>query len=783
MNPHTINVLEFNRIVEILHDLCWSIPAKRTTILPSTDPARIDNSLECLAELVEIYQAEGGLPSLQFGDIDMMLEKSAAEGSVLEPSELAEIADLYIIIKSFVELDKRYENLKKLITRLDYDEELTREIEKTVQKPNEIKDSASPELRDIRRRLRKTRDSLEAKYNSYLDSDYSKYLSDKVVTMREGRFVLPVREGDKGKIKGVVHDRSSSGVTFFVEPFETVELNNSYRELLSAEKQEIFRILRHLTDRILAKINDIKQSIQVLVQLDILSAKARFAIKLKCHRPEFGKDGVIDIRNGYHPLLRWRDKENGTNATVPLTIELAKDFSTLIITGPNTGGKTVTLKTVGLLCMMAQTGMFVPVDEGTSLKIFSDIYADIGDEQSLEASLSTFSAHLANIKRALENATDDCLVLLDEIGAGTDPDEGSALGQAIIESLANRKVPSIITTHHGKLKTLAVNNENIENGSLDFDTLKMQPTYKFRMGIPGLSYAIETARKLGISDTITDRAESLIDRSERKLAAIISELTEKLQQAEEKLNKAESSRLSYDSLVQIYTGKLEEFEKEKKKLKKESLEESRRMIREAKKEIDSLIDQAKHSDKKIEALRDVRHKSDERLHEINQQVKSIEPPISEPRANGVVGEQVYLPEMQARGEIVSKPDSSGRVKVKVGNVMLVTDLDKLYKTEQTSKTREPRPVPGAYIDNTPNLEVDLRGMTFDEAQPVLDKYLDDVYLVGMSQVRVIHGKGTGALKAKVHDHLKKHKRVKSYRLGYWNEGSYGVTVVEIKRDK
>ncbi len=782
MNPHTIKVLEFDRIVEILHNLCWSVPAKRIEILPSVDIQAIEHSLDCLAELVEIYKVDGGPPGLQFGDIDEMLEKCAAQGAVLEPSQLADVADLYMIIKGFIKLDKKYENLKRLVSKLYYDEDLVKAIEKTVQRPNEIKDSASPELRDIRRRLRKTRESLEAKYNSYLDSEYSKYLSDKVVTLREGRFVLPVREGDKGKVKGVVHDRSSSGVTFFIEPFETVELNNTYREMLAAEKQEIFRILRKLTDQILAKIDDIKKSVQVLIQLDIYSAKARFAIKLDCHRPEFTSDGHIDIRDGYHPLLRWRDKENGTDKTIPLTIQLGDGFTTLIITGPNTGGKTVTLKTVGLMCMMAQTGMFIPADEGSTLRIFSDIFADIGDEQSLEASLSTFSAHLSNIKRALENATDDCLVLLDEIGTGTDPDEGSALGQAIIESLANRRIPSIVTTHHGKLKTLAVSSENIENGSMDFDTQQMQPTYKFRMGIPGLSYAIETARKLGLSEHITEKAESLIDRSERKLGEIISELTEKLQHAEENLNKAESSRLSYDSLVQLYTGKLEEFEKEKKKIKKQALQESQEMIREAREEIDRLIENAKRSEKKIEALRDAKHKSERKINEINEQVKNIEPPVDRPKADGKKGEQVFLPEMQADGEIVSNPDSSGRVKVKVGNVMLVTDLEKLYRGRKTSNKRELKSIPDAYIDSTPSMEVDLRGMTFDEAQPVLDKYLDEVYLIGMERVTIIHGKGTGALKAKVHNHLKNHKRVKSFRLGQWNEGSYGVTIVEIKKD-
>jgi DNA mismatch repair protein MutS2 len=426
--------------------------------------------------------------------------------------------------------------------------------------------------------------------------------------------------------------------------------------------------------------------------------------------------------------------------------------------------------------------MFIPAAEGSTISVFSDIYADIGDEQSLEASLSTFSAHLSNIKNALNEATSDCLVLLDEIGAGTDPDEGAALGQAIIENLADRGILSIITTHHGKLKALAVNNENIENASLDFDSKNMKPTYHFRMGVPGLSYAIETARKLGLDDKLTGRAESLIDRSERRLAAIITELSEKLQAADQQLVEAENSRISYESLTGIYTEKLDSIEKEKKRIKKESLEEAERMIRKAKSEIDELIDTAKRSKKKTEALRSVKREAETRIEKIKEQIKEFEPPIDLAAAVGQVGEKVYLPEMQASGEVVGKPDKSGRIKVKIGNVVLVTELRKLFKAKTTETSRQVYSASTAYVDTTPELQIDLRGMTFDEAQPRLDRYLDDVSIAGLERVTIVHGKGTGALRTKIQNHLKKHVRVKSFRLGYWNEGSYGATIVEIKRD-
>ncbi len=782
MNPHTIKVLEFDRVIEIIQNLCWSTPAKRTTIKLFDNADQIENSLDCLSELLEIYQVDGGPPSLVFGDVDLMVEKCAAEGVVLEPAELANVADFFYIVKGFLELDEKYSNLKNLTGALVYSGDITEKIENVVDRPNDIKDSASPELKSIRRQIRSTRAKLEAKYNSYIDSEYSKYLSDNVVTVRDGRFVLPVREGDKGKIKGVVHDRSSSGVTFFIEPFETVELNNNYRELLAAEKQEVYRILRHLTDMILEKLESIKTNVQILVQLDLYSARARFAIKLKCTRPLINQDCYINIKRGYHPLLKWRDKQNGTSDTVPLDLELGRDFTTLVITGPNTGGKTVALKTVGLLCCLAQSGMFIPAAEGSTVSIFSDIYADIGDEQSLEASLSTFSAHLKNIMNALTRATSDCLVLLDEIGAGTDPDEGAALGQAIIENLTERGILSIVTTHHGKLKSLAVSNHNIENGSLDFDTQKMKPTYRFRMGVPGLSYAIETARKLGIDDAITNRAESLIDRSELKLSVIITELSEKLQATDEKLHQAEENRLAHESAAREYNDKIENFEIEKKRIKKESLEEAELLIREARSEIDYLIEQAKRSEKKVEALREVKHKTEEKTKEIKQQLKKFEPAGNRRAAIGRVGEKVYLPDMQASGEIVEKPDKSGRVKVRIGNVVLLTDLRKLFSRDETHSSAQSFSGSTAYVESTPELQIDLRGLTFDEAQPALDRYLDEVSLAGLDRVSIIHGKGTGALRTKIQNHLKNHWRVKSFRLGEWNEGSYGVTIVEIKKD-
>jgi DNA mismatch repair protein MutS2 len=427
--------------------------------------------------------------------------------------------------------------------------------------------------------------------------------------------------------------------------------------------------------------------------------------------------------------------------------------------------------------------MYIPASDGSSLPIFAEIFADIGDEQSLEASLSTFSAHLANIRYALEQADEKCLVLLDELGAGTDPDEGSALGQAIIEDLTANKVRAIVTTHHGRLKTLAVNIQSVENGSLDFDRDNLRPTYRFRMGVPGLSYAIETARKLGLNEMITARAESLIDRSERKLSAIITELSDRLQEAEKEMGEARKNRLSYESLSKIYTDKLDNLEKEKKQIKKDALERAEKIVQQVRYDIDQLIEAAKQSPKKIEALRTARRQVDVKADELSEQVKQFEPKQNGAQATGEIGEKVFLPSVNASGEIIEKPDRDGRVRIRIGGVTLLTDLAGLYRKESGSVEGPSKPGKHSpYAESNLSMQIDLRGLTFDEAEPLLERYLDEVYMAGLENVSVIHGKGTGALRIKIQNYLKNQVRVKSFRLGNWDEGSYGVTIVELKRD-
>ncbi len=774
-----MKVLEYDWIVQRLHDLCFCNPAKRITIEPLTETAIIESNLDCLAEMIELYQADGGPPSLVFDDVDRIAEKAASSGEVLEPVELAKIGEFLSVTKGFVQLDRRYVNLKRLTGSLHYNEELDQAIQNSIKPPDEIKDGATPELRRIRRAIAQSRERIETRFAEYLNSSMSSHLSDNVYTIRDGRYVLPVKEGSRSRIKGIIHDRSSTGATYFIEPIEAIEQNNQLRELLSAEKQEIYRILRRLTDEVCGYIETLKENVRILSGIDMLSAKARFAIQLNCVRPILSRERIIEIKSGYHPILRWRERCGDGSTTVPLDFSLGRGFTTMVITGPNTGGKTVALKTVGLLCLMAQSAMYVPAGDGSTFGVFENIYADIGDEQSLETSLSTFSAHLQNILEALREADSGCLVLLDELGAGTDPDEGSALGQAIIENLTQRAVCTVVTTHHGRLKALAVSLNGVTNGSLEFDKENLRPTYKFRQGLPGLSYALQTARKLGLSEEIAARAENLIDPSERNLSAVIAELSDKLRKIDEQLEDASRSRLAYESLAKIYAEKIDSFEKQKKEIKKNSVVKAEQAVRQARAEIDALIAEAKSSAKKMEALRDARRAADKKIEELQKTADSLEPETRGNVPHGLPGERVFLREMNAVGEIIEKADRDGRVKVRIGKVTLVTDLAKLTLKAEAA----PDPAGGYRFDAeiTPSLELDLRGLTFDEAQPVLDKYLDDVYLAGLDSVTIIHGKGTGALKTKIHQHLKGHSRVKSFRLGNWDEGSYGVTIVEMMK--
>ena len=783
MNSHTLKVLEYTTILDRLAKHCRSVPGKKLAsgLRPSSDVAEADRNLDLISEMNDLFKYDGGPPDMEFEQLDQRLEQASSSGGILEPADLLKFSALLKTVSDFQRVNKKYKRIGEITSRLVYPEDVHREIEKAIDESGGIKDGASTELKRIRGEFRLVKEKLDERFQKYLLSETASYLSDNLFTIREGRYVLPVRETDKGKIQGIIHDRSSSGATFFIEPSETVELNNRHRELETAEREEINRILRRLTEMLIVNLDVITEDIVLLARLDFIAGCSRLSRELNGLRPLFSEGRKLDIRNGRHPILVLNAAGNDTREVVPISVVMDDESGILIITGPNTGGKTVALKTIGLLSMMAASGLFVPADEGSSFVIFRGIYADIGDEQSIDSSLSTYSSHLNHIRTALDESGEQSLVLLDELGAGTDPDEGAAMGQAIVESLSRKKCFAVITTHHGRLKALAGEVEGVVNGSMEFDSERLIPTFRFQSGIPGSSYAVEIARRLGLSGDVTERAWEILDTKERDLTRLISELSKKSFDLQEELENARSDRLKYRSLVKIFEDKLESLKASEKKYRRERLKETEEIIKKTKDELESLIDEAKKQARDAEALRKMKKDVEGKLKETERELEKFRPVPAGGPARGLPGERVYVVGIEAEGEVLEPADSEGRVKIRVGNVNMVTELEKLIARDSS-----PAAVSGSRAttdyEPDPGLDLDIRGLTFDEAEPLIQRYIDDASNAGLEQVTIIHGKGTGALRKKVQDYLSHNRRVASFRLGNWNEGSSGVTVLTIKAE-
>jgi DNA mismatch repair protein MutS2 len=783
MNDHTLKVLEYRSLLDRIAFHCQSAPGRRRAmqLLPFVELGPIQESLDLISEMNEIFAFDGGPPGLAFDDLAERLERFRSSGDIFEPKELLDYASFFAIVHDFQKIRSQYRKLHELIAGLVYPQNLHTEIEATVDISGEIKDSASSELRRLRRELVEVRGKLNDKFERYLRSDTASYLSDNLYTIRDGRYVLPVRETDKGRVKGIIHDRSSSGVTFFIEPAETVDMNNRHRELETAEREEINRILRHLSEMLFANFEAICDDVAILSRLDFVAACTRLARELDSSRPNFNENSTLSILRGRHPalMLRAMDKKK---EIVPLDLAITREECVLVITGPNTGGKTVALKTVGLLSLMAASGLFVPAGPKSQFILFNKIFADIGDEQSIESSLSTYSSHLNHIKEALEEANDRSLVLLDELGAGTDPEEGSAIGQAVVEHLSRTRCYSVVTTHHGKLKALAGRVPGVINGSMEFDLRNLNPTFVFQAGIPGSSYAVEIAKKLGISEKITGRAWELLDQKERDLTRLIAEINQKSVELSNELKRAAEGRLTYESLSKIYQDKLDSWQRQEKELRKKHLRESEEIIKAAKQELDRLIETARQSKGDRQAVREIRREVNERLTQARGEIEKMTSPVfGFAQAKGLPGERVMIRGIEAEGEVLEPADSSGRVRVRIGNATMLTDLEKLVALAEPGQELKTAQVKTDYAP-TPGLEIDIRGLTFDEAEPVIERYLDDAGNAGLETVSIIHGKGTGMLRKKVQEYLNRNPLVSSHRLGNWNEGSSGVSVVTLRKE-
>ena len=790
MDKHTLEVLEYKKIINELKDYTATSLGKEIikNIKPVSEISYVKESLEEVTASKKILDEYGRPPFGGIRDLRKILKKTKKD-IVLTTDEIGKIQTT---IRGFRNIKKYFTNIieesdpelvkkeYKLITDKGLDLKITRnledKIEKTINEFGEIKDSASSKLKSIRKNMEKMEDEIRNSLEKIIKSQkYNDMLQDNIVTRRENRYVVPVKKEYRNSFSGIVHDQSSSGMTIFMEPMSVVKKNNKLRELKSEEEAEIYYILQVLTEQIKKRAELIKNNMQLTSVLDVAFARARYSEKINGVAPELNKKGNIEIKQGRHPLL----KED----PVPIDVEVGKDFNTLVITGPNTGGKTVTLKTIGLFTLMTSAGIHIPAERGTVISLFNKIYADIGDEQSIEQSLSTFSSHMHKIKKYLKKARDDSLVLLDELGVGTDPREGAALGIAILEKLKEHKVTTVATTHYSQLKSYAFSTDNVENASVEFDLETLSPTYRLIMGIPGGSNAFEIALRLGMPEDLIDKAKELSDEGDLEVENIISDLNSHRKKYRKLKKELEIKNEEVEKLKNKYEKKLQKVKSQKKEIVNNAHEKAENIIKKAKKESKRIIKDLK--DKQYQSRPEIDRmatKANEKLKEIDEKFErnlneSKEKKIDE---NFEEGDRVRIMSLGKKGNIKILDNEQNEATVQAGAMKIKVGLDNLTKVEEKPNKNKDT-VKKYRVKKSENVsqKLDLRGKRYVDAQQKVDKYLDDAFLAGYKTVEIVHGKGTGALRKAVHEKLENHPHVASFRLGKQKEGGSGATIVKL----
>ncbi|MDO5708081.1 MAG: endonuclease MutS2 [Andreesenia angusta] len=789
MNEKTLRVLEYYKVLELLESKADSELGKEMTrkLKPSSNLKKVKFAQNETEEAYRVIMKENSPSFSGLYDIKDELNLSS-KGGMLSPGALLRIGQSLRTgrkVKSFL-LRKDFENIniiKKIAENISIHKDIEEEIFTAILGEDEISSDASTELRNIRRNIQNKNTGIRNRLQSIINSSESrKYLQDSIVTIREGRHVIPVRQEYRNMVKGIIHDQSSSGATLFIEPIDIVNLNNELRELKLAEEKEIDRILTEITASIGEVHQNIKYNLKQIARLDFIFAKAKLAIDMDATPPNVNLDGKINIKRGRHPLI---DKDE----VIASDFYLGDPTNTIVITGPNTGGKTVTLKTVGLITLMGQSGLQIPADSNSDIAVFNNIYADIGDEQSIEQSLSTFSSHMTNIVHMLDNIEDNSLLLFDELGAGTDPTEGAALAISILDYLLDKNIRTIATTHYSELKLHAISKEGIENASVEFDIETLRPTYKLLIGVPGRSNAFEISRRLGLQDHIIDSAKNLIDSESVKFEEILGSIEQDRRSIEKS---KESTKKLEAEIIQLRN----ELDKQKR-----ILEDNREdIIIKAKREARSIIDRAKReSEDALKEINEIKFEIDEekkkRLdkakRKLGNKIDYIDPNLSEkilsktsikPLEDVEIGEEVRVLSLDQEGTVVSKVDPDGNVMVQIGVMKISVPLDTIELSNKKGKKSTSQYAKNMISKKSKIIknEIDIRGMNVEEAHFEIDKYLDDAYLSGLKEVSIIHGKGTGVLRAGINEILKKHQHVKSQRIGKFNEGGTGVTVVSLK---
>ena len=790
---NNLKKLEFDKILEKVSNYCKTYIGKNyvSELRPSQNKEEIKKMLAETSQGVILIQRNSTPPLGEIADITIYLKSLDGYGtlSIKALLEIQNILQMATNLKSYFEKDyletSDFSAIEQYFLDLYVNPSIIATFAKSIIDEDTIADTASSKLQDIRRRERRIEQDIRSKLNSILHSStYSKYMRENIVTIRNGRFVIPVKEEYRGAVKGFVHDMSSSGSTVFIEPIAVFDLNNELSNLHIEEDLEIEKILQNLSGLLYPYTKELENNVKLIGKLDFIFAKAHYSLNLNCITPEINDDKFIDFKNARHPLI------NPANV-VPISVELGKDFSSLIITGPNTGGKTVTLKTIGLLSAMACSGLNIPTDEHSSFYVFDHIFADIGDEQSISESLSTFSSHMSNIVKITQTATSNSLILVDELGSGTDPLEGAHLAISILQHFTEMKCLTVATSHYQELKKYALVTPGFKNASVEFDIENLKPTYRLLIGIPGKSNAFAISRKLGLDENIIERASSMIDKETVNLEDLLKNIYDNKSKIEDEkirttiaLQEAEELR---DSLKHQHSN----VSNKEKELIANAKQEAKQILLDAKETANSIIKDMNSAPSASKANK-LRNSLNEKISSINTNVEDVElsnnllPTIA--REEIKPGLNVYVSNLKTNGVVVSNVSKDDTVQVQIGIMKMKIDIKNLQKitTSKSNHSEKNKTANYSYVGRSSlkaqnvSPEINLLGLTVDEAIPIVDKYLDDCYIAKLSPVRIVHGKGTGALRNGIHHYLKSNKIVDSFRLGTFGEGEMGVTIVNLK---
>lgn len=793
MDNRHYKALELDKVLSLLAEYtsCEDSRELALKLKPEFD-IKIANGELKKTEDAFILLAKFGGPSFgSLKNVNNSLARANA-GGVLTMRELLDIGENLRVIRSLSEWRNRQAedtsySIDMYFGSLRPEKYLETKITSSIISEDEMSDNASPTLNDIRRKMKQQSARIREKLDSIIRSQaYQKCLQDAIVTQRNGRFVVPVKAEFRGQIPGLVHDTSSSGATVFVEPMSVVDANNEIRVLQGKEKDEIERILAELSAEAGNYADEIKYSYEAALELNLIFAKAQLAYKMKASMPILNANGYTDLKKARHPLL-------DSKKVVPVDIKLGGEFNTLVITGPNTGGKTVSIKTLGLLTLMAMCGLMLPVADGSHVSVYRNVFADIGDEQSIEQSLSTFSSHMVNIVNIMKYADSESLVLIDELGAGTDPVEGAALAMAILEKLKEQGAKIAATTHYAELKAYALDTQGVENGSCEFDVATLKPTYRLLIGIPGRSNAFAISEKLGIDSVVISRAKELVSAENTRFEDVVDNLEQRRIEMENEKKKAEEIRRDSEQMLKKAEEKLADIEKIREKEMQKARSEAMRLVEHAKREANGLMMEIEKIKKEVKNQKNSADKLNEMRSKLRKGLSGVDA-ASDPVIGIIddgyelsrplqVGDSVKIAGMNNEGVVLSILKDKDVVDVQIGSIKMrvkVSDLRLIEKKKETKKDTFVRKSTESRMTAASDTRCDLRGLTAEEAIMTLDLFLDSMTMAGLSEVTIIHGKGTGVLRSAVQQHLKKHPQVKSYRLGTFGEGENGVTIATLK---